>query len=202
MSAPMLENAAMQWRENRRLRMAVLVAMVALALHLLDGLDRHRESAMRQHAADIGLRQRLERVAGQPEWVERAKQAEAELDGMRREMRVTANAGQAQAEIEAWLTEFAAAQKLSGPAVKVQDVLEVPGHPELVQVLARLDGTLPAFAQHSLVQALERGLPWMQVERLDIGEQSEPKISLVMRAYYRRAGQGVVAGTVVSEAAP
>lgn len=202
MSAPMLENAAMQWRENRRLRMAVLVAMVVLALHLLDGLGRHRESAMRQHAADIRLRQRLERVAAQPEWVERAKQAEAELDGLRREMRVAASAGQAQAEIQAWLTEFAAAQNLSVPVVKVQDVLDVPGHPELVQVLARLDGTLPAFAQHSLVRGVDRGLPWMQVERLEIGEQSEAKVSLVMRAYYRRAGQGVVAGTVDAEAAP
>ena len=157
---------------------------------------------MQAHAADSRLRQRLEHVAAQPEWVERAKQAEAELDGLRREMRVAANAGQAQAEIQAWLSEFAAAQKLSSPAVKVQDVLEVPGHPELMQVLARLDGTLPAFEQHSLVRGLERGLPWMQVERLEIGEQNEAKVSLVMRAYYRRPEHGPETRTAIAGAAP
>lgn len=202
MSAPMLENAIAQWRDNRRLRMAVLVALVVLALHLLAGFGRHREAAMQAHAADMRLRQRLERIAGQPAWVERAKQAETELDGLRREMRIAANAGQAQAEIQAWLVEFAKAQNLAGPTVKVQDVLDVPGHPQLVQVLARLDGTLPAFAQQSLVRGLERGLPWLQVERLEIGEQGEAKVSLVMRAYYRRTEPGAVVQAATAEAMP
>jgi hypothetical protein len=189
MSALALSNVRTQWRENRRLRMAVLVALVVLILRLMDGLDLRREALMQSQLSDMKLRQRLEAVIGQPKWRDRAEQASGELEVLRREMRVVSSAGQAQAEIQTWLSEFAKAQALGVPAVKVQEVLEVPNHPELMQVLARLDGTLPAFGQRPLVRALAVGLPWMQVERLEIGDQSPAKVSLVMRAYYRRDPQ-------------
>lgn len=189
MSMPALDNLLAQWRENRRLRMAVLVALVVLALHLLDGLGKHREAAMQAQVSDLALRQRLEAVMAEPKWKERAAQAETELEVLQREMSVVSTTGQAQAEIQIWLTEFAKAQALTAPTVKVQEVLDVPGQPQLMQVLARLDGTLPAFGQRSLAQGLARGLPWIQVERLEIGDQNPAKISLVVRAYYRRDGR-------------
>lgn len=202
MTAPALENMAAQWRDNRRLRMAVLVALVVLALHLLDGLGRHREAAMQAQASDARLGQRLAQLAAQPEWRARAKQAEGELEVLRREMRVVSSNGQAQAEVQAWLTDFAKAQTIAEPAVKVQEVLAVPGHPGLVQVLARLDGQLPAFSQRALAKSLAAALPWVQVERLEIGDQEVAKVSMVVRAYYRRAPGALTPDAKPAEVSP
>ena len=202
MTTPALENMAAQWRDNHRLRMAVLVALVVLALHLLDGLGRHRETAMQAQASDARLGQRLAQLAAQPEWRARAKQAEDELDVLRREMRVVSSNGQAQAEVQAWLTDFAKAQTIAEPTVKVQEVLDVPGHPGLVQVLARLDGQLPAFSQRALAKRLAAALPWVQVERLEIGDQEVAKVSMVVRAYYRRAPGAMTPDAQPAEVSP
>ena len=202
MTTPALENMAAQWRDNHRLRMAVLVALVVLALHLLDGLGRHRETAMQAQASDARLGQRLAQLAAQPEWRARAKQAEDELDVLRREMRVVSSNGQAQAEVQAWLTDFAKAQTIAEPTVKVQEVLDVPGHPGLVQVLARLDGQLAAFSQRALAKRLAAALPWVQVERLEIGDQEVAKVSMVVRAYYRRAPGAMTPDAQPAEVSP
>lgn len=202
MTTPALENMAAQWRDNHRLRMAVLVALVVLALHLLDGLGRHRETAMQAQASDARLGQRLAQLAAQPEWRARAKQAEDELDVLRREMRVVSSNGQAQAEVQAWLTDFAKAQTIAEPTVKVQEVLDVPGHPGLVQVLARLDGQLAAFSQRALAKRLAAALPWVQVERLEIGDQEVAKVSMVVRAYYRRAPGAMTPDAPPAEVSP
>ena len=202
MSMPALENLSAQWSDNRRLRVAVLVALVVMALHLLDGLGRHREAAMQAQASDARLGRGLAQLAAQPEWAARAKQAEAELDVLRREMRAVSSAGQVQAEIQTWLTELAKAQNVANPTVKVQEVLDVPGHPALVQVLARLDGDLPAFSQKALARRLAAALPWIQVERLEIGDQGAAKLSLVVRAYYRRAPGAVFQDAAAAGASP
>ncbi|MFN3703335.1 hypothetical protein [Thermomonas sp.] len=202
MSMPVLENLSAQWSGNRRLRMAVLVALVVLTLHMLDGLSRYREAAMQAQASDARLMRGLAELAAQPEWVARAKQAETELEVLRRQMRTVSSAGQVQAEIQVWLTEFAKTQNLANPTVKVQEVLDVPGHPTLVQVLARLDGNLPAFSQRALVRGLAAALPWIQVERLEIGDQGAAKLSLVVRAYYRRAPGVLSQDATAAEASP
>ncbi|MBD9369573.1 hypothetical protein [Xanthomonas sp. XNM01] len=179
--------AKRQWADNRRLRLAVMVIVVFAGLHVLMALNDLRLDAMEQYDKDLQLRERLQLVAGQPEWVERAEQAEAELAMLHRQILQVSSAGQAQAEARAWLSEFAASIGLAETSIKVENVLDVPGRDELRQVLARLDGRLPAFGQAAAVRGLARGLPWIQVERLDIDQANTPRVSMVVRFYYKRS---------------
>ena len=107
-----------------------------------------------------------------------------------------------EAQVQAWLTDFAKAQTIAEPTVKVQEVLDVPGQPGLVQVLARLDGQLPAFSQRVLAKRLAAALPWVQVERLEIGDQEAAKLSMVVRAYYRRAPGAMTPDAPPAEVSP
>lgn len=175
-----------QWRGNRRLRFAALVVLAILALHALDALRTQRDAVAEQHATDMRLREQLELIGAQPEWVDRAAEAEAELEVLQRQLRAMASPGQAQAEVHSWLSEFAVTAGVDNPVIRLQDVLEVPGYPELMQVLARLDGRLPAFGHAAFVRGLSLGLPWVQVERLEVGDEASPRIGVVVRSYYRK----------------
>lgn len=189
MSAGRFADIRQQWHANRRLRLAVLVVLAILALHALDGLAAQRDAVAAQHEADMRLRERLELIGAQPEWIERADEAEAEFVALQRQLRTMASPGQAQAEVHSWLSEFATAASLESPVIKVQDVLEVPGHPELIQVLARIDGRLPAFGHAAFVRGVSLGLPWIQVERLEVGDQVPPRVAVVVRSYYRNGDE-------------
>ena len=75
---------------------------------------------------------------------------------------------------------------LTDAQVKVEDVLAVPGHPDFWQVMARIEGSVPAYGQAAFVRALAQGLPWLQVERLEIGEGAQAAhASAVIRGYFR-----------------
>ncbi len=185
-----------QWQGNRRLRVAGMAIVIFAGLHVLGALDDQRTKAVAQHETDLQLRERMELLAAQPEWVERASEAEAELDTLQRQMLQVGSAGQAQAEAHAWLTELAGAVGLEAPSIKVESVLDVPGHGELQQVLARLDGKLPEFGQAALLRGLSRGLPWVQVERLELGEQAKSsRANMVVRFYYQRGAGDAAAST-------
>ncbi len=190
-----------QWQGNLRLRLAAMVIVVFAGLHVLSALNSWQAKLVARYEDDLQLRERMELVVAQPEWVERASQAEAELDALQRQILQVGSAGQAQAEARAWLTELAGTVGLEGPTIKVESVLDVPGHPDLQQVLARLDGKLPEFGQALLLHSLSRGLPWMQVERLELGEQTKSsRVNMVGRFYYKR-GAGEVAA-VMQEDSP
>lgn len=190
-----------QWQGNLRLRLAAMVIVVFAGLHVLSALDGWQAKVVARYEDDLQLRERMELVVAQPEWVDRASQAEAELDALQRQILQVGSAGQAQAEARAWLTELAGTVGLEGPTIKVESVLDVPGHADLQQVLARLDGKLPEFGQALLLRSLSRGLPWMQVERLELGEQTKSsRVNMVVRFYYKR-GAGEVAA-IMQEDSP
>ncbi|TDK29980.1 hypothetical protein E2F49_12300 [Luteimonas terrae] len=164
-----------------------LVVLVVVALHGLASLQTHADADRQRFESDLELQARLEGLRTQDAWTARAEQAEAALSAMRDRMPEVANTGLAQAELQAWLTELASSSALQEPRIRVEDTLDVPGHPDMWQVLARLDGRLPQYGQGALLRALSDALPWVQAERVEIGDGESPQVSLVVRAYYRRS---------------
>lgn len=175
-----------EWRANRRLRMAVLIALVVLSVNVIVALEKQKQALITGYTSDLELQARLEGVSRQVQWKLRAKDAEARLEALRGQLPVVSGSGLAQAELQSWLTQLASAAGLAEPQVKVEDTLEVEGHPDLWQVLARLDGQLPAYGQAAFLRAVSGGLPWIQVERLEIAEGMPARVGLTVRGYYRR----------------
>ena len=179
-----------EWRNNRRLRMAGLVALVVLSVHAMVMLETKKRALIESYASDLELQARLQQVGRQSQWIARAKEAEASLQALQGRIPQVSGSGLAQAELQTWLTEIASSTGISEPRVRVEETLDVPDHPGMWQVLARLDGQIPAFGQEKFLRAVTEGMPWIQVERLEIAEGTPARLGMTVRSYYRRGQVG------------
>lgn len=187
-----LEQLAAEWRQSRRLRLGALVVLVVLGLHLVLGLADGRQADMDAYRRDADLLARLQEAGKESGWPERADEAEAALQALEATLPEVASAGLAQAELQAWLAAQSAGSGLAEARVRAETTLDVPGHPQLWQVVARLDAQVPPGRMPMLLRSLAEGLPWIQIERIDISQGRQTQVSLVVRAYYRQ--QAVVEG--------
>lgn len=186
------DRMAVEWRQSRRLRLGALLVLVVLGLHVVVALADGRDARMEAYRRDAGLLARLQEAGKESAWPQRADEAEAALAALQATVPEVASAGLAQAELQAWLAGQAAQSGLGEARVRAESTLDVPGHPELWQVVARLDAQVPQGRVPALLQSLSGGLPWVQVERVDISQGRQTQVSLVVRAYYRKpaAGEG------------
>ena len=182
-----------EWRNNRRLRMAGLVALVVLSVHAMVTLETKRRALVQSYTSDLELQARLQQVSRQTQWVVRAKEAEAALQALQARIPQVSGSGLAQAELQTWLTGLAGSTGISEPRVRVEDTLDVPDHPDMWQVLARLDGQRPAFGHEKFLRAVAQDMPWIQVERLEIAEGTPARVGMTVRSYYRRSPVAPVA---------
>lgn len=183
-----------EWRANRRLRLAALIALVFLAAHGLSALADQTGIHRKRYTSDLELQMRLEAVRGQDAWEERARQAEAALEATRLRVPDVTSAGLAQAELQTWLGSLGAVNGIAEPRVRVEETLDVPDHPDMWQVIGRLDGQIPQYGQGAFLRALSEGLPWIQAERIEIADGAQARFNVVVRAYYRRAAPGAGGG--------
>lgn len=166
--------------------MIALVALVIGVLQLVAMLDQERQALATRYDSDLELQARLEGMRGQKDWGQRATQAQAALAEMRERMPAVGSAGLAEAEMQSWLTALATGNALTEPRIRVEKTIEVPGYPDMWQVLGRLDAKIPQYGNAGVLRDLSQGLPWIQAERLEIADGTPARLSLVVRGYYRR----------------
>lgn len=186
MSSPQAHRALEEWRRNRRLRLGALVVFGILGAHAVLALSdrlQARKDAFHRDALMLGRLDEASREAG---WPARAQAAEAALAQARHSIPPAGSDGLAQAEMQAWLTDLAVYAGVTGPAVRVETSLPVPGQPGTWQVLARLDGQAAPAALPVLARALTSALPWVRTERLEIVGGDAGTVSLIVRGYYRQ----------------
>lgn len=187
--APQLDRVLAEWRASRRLRLVVLVIVLVAGVHLALSASDRRAAAIEEYRRDAGLVERLREASAESAWPARAEAAEQQWVDVQDGMTEVASVGLAQAEIQAWLTQQAQGAGLAETNVRVESTLDVPGHPELWQVMARLDATLGDGQLGPFLQAIAAGLPWIQAERLDVtsAERRGQRLVLTVRGYYRKA---------------
>lgn len=188
MIASHLEGVRQQWRGNQRLRLAVLAGLAIAGMHVILSMADRREALGERIAENVDLLSKLERAARDRSWPDRAIQAESLLSEMRESIPEAGTPGRARAELQAWLAEQAATAAMAEVQVRVQDVVDVEGHDGLQQALARMDGTLPRSQLGTLLAAIRKGLPWIQVERLEVNNGEPAAVMVVVRGFYRTGG--------------
>ncbi len=182
-----------EWRSNRRLRLAALLALAVAGGQVLIHLSESRAGLAQEYRREAALLERLVEASRDEAWPARAVEAEAQLEAMRQSVPEMSSSGLAQAELQTWITGLAQRNGLPAPRVRVETTIDVPGHPELWQVLARLDveGTDASLAP--VLEALAAARPWIQTDLIDIQRTSAGsggvRLGLVARAYYRRPSE-------------
>lgn len=198
------ERMRQEWRQSRRLRLGALVVLLILGAHVVLTLSDRQQAMAGDYRRDAALLGRLEEASRESAWPERAEQAEAAAEAMRTSIPQAASAGLAQAELQAWLGGQAAVGQLEQARVRAEATLDVPDRPDLWQVVARVEGGVPAGGLERFLQALSSGLPWIQVERLEVTEGRETQLSAIVRGYYRKPDEAPVedAGAATNGGAP
>lgn len=195
------ERMHQEWRQSRRLRLGALVVLLILGAHVVLTLSDRQQAMADDYRRDAALLGRLEEASRESAWPERAEQAEAAAEAMRTSIPQAASAGLAQAELQAWLGGQAAVGQLEQARVRAEATLDVPDRPDLWQVVARVEGGVPAGGLERFLQALSSGLPWIQVERLEVTEGRETQLSAIVRGYYRKPDEAPAADADAAPAA-
>lgn len=184
---PSLMRLQAQWQENRRLRLATLVALFILLINVVASLSGRQQAAMEAYQRDARLEASLRSMPDELLWRDRARQVRELRDGFRQGLTVVQQPGMAKAAMQVWLGSVAAQAQLGTPSFKVEDPVEVPEHPDFLQVVARLEGSLPDFGHKAFLDALATGMPWIQVERMEMSDTSGARVNVVVRGYFQQA---------------
>ncbi|MFC6352107.1 hypothetical protein H7691_02525 [Stenotrophomonas sp. CW117] len=175
-----------EWRSNPRLRYGAMVILAILGMQGWFLLSDQVEKRMKAYASDMEMLARLEGVRKEVWWPERAGKVAELLQTVTGTIPEVAGKGMAQAESQAWLAHLVAEQKIGEPRVKVEDTVDVDGYPDMWQVISRLEGNLPNLGHQAFMHSLAEALPWVQVERIEIGEGEAPRVVVTLRSYYRK----------------
>ena len=174
-----------EWRGNRRLRLGALAVLAILGLQLVLWRSDARAARVEEYRRGAELLARIESASRESAWIQRAAATEQVLQAQLASIPVVDSDGLAQAEMQAWLSDLAALAGIPDPTVRVENAIAVEGHPDLWQVLGRLDGTVPAGGIQVLVRTLSAAGPWFQVERLELQDGRGARLSMVLRGYFR-----------------
>lgn len=177
-----------EWRQNARLRWGVLVVVLILGARAVLAVSDSRVELAEQYERDAALLGRLEATASETDWPRRARNAQAARHALVEAIPVARNEGAARADLQARLDQLAKDAVLGGAVVRVETVLDVPGHPELRQAVGRLEGTVATPLDVAPVaRALAAGLPWIQAEQFEVAEAQPARVVAIVRAFYRKA---------------
>ena len=191
-----------QWQKNQRLRYAVLLVIVILSMHGILKIADSRDALVKDWTKDQDLLNRLREVAAQPAWPERADAAYAQLRAVLLALPLATTEGQARADQHMWLSDLARRGGVQSAQVTVEDALEVPEQPGLIQVVARLEAQDVPWKFSTPLRLLAQGLPWRQAQRLEISAGDIGKMSVIVRSYYRDASIEVPPSRAVAVVPP
>lgn len=175
-----------QWRQTPRLRYGALAILAVLGIHATLWLADRRAAIDRDLAREAELLFKMKAAAHERAWPERMRQAEAQLQQMWASLPAARTEGAAQADLQAWLTRAARESALEAARVQVEPALDVPGHPELWQVVGRLDANVPPYHLPPFLRTVTFGLPWRRAETVEVTDAQPMRMTLVVRSFYRR----------------
>ena len=180
------QDALQQWRQNPRLRYALLLVVTILALQGILKIADRRDELAKAWARDQELMGRYHEVVAEPDWPKRSAMLMQQWRDSVASLPRAATMGEAKAEQQVWLSEFAKGNKLATAKITIQDALDVPAHPGMIQVVSRIDvdGVAPWLYAEPL-REVAAALPWRQVQRSEITGVNPGKLSLTFRNYYR-----------------
>lgn len=192
-----LADARRQWVANRRLRIGIIAIGAIVALYLFLVLRDWRESLAVEYAARTEHLYKMQALAGQDEWLERARAMAEVRRGLEAELPDAATPGLAQASVQGWARDVVAAYGDEGVTVQVNDAIPVEGHPGVWRVPVAINGPLRADGYLDLVATIERRNTLAVIEQARVLDRENKMFALTMVAYFRigAAREAADAGT-------
>lgn len=191
--AELWQQAQHELAGNPRLRIGVLAIAAIVSLYGWLVLLDWRDAAAREYAAQ---RQRLEKIqalAGQDVWLERATQAAELRAALEAQLPEADTLGLAQASVQSWARDLAA---VHGDQVRIrgETPVQVPGS-ALWRIPVTISGSLAAGSVLQLIQRIEQHSQLITIEQSSILNRANRTFSLTVVAFYRIEQEGADDGS-------
>ena len=185
-----------QWAANPRLRMGVVVIGLILVAWVFLVLRDWRASLAAEYAARTEHLYKMRALAGQDEWIDRARSMAEVRGALEAELPEAATPGLAQANVQGWVRDVVAAYGEQDVTVQVRDAIAVDGHPGVWRVPVAINGPLRAGRFLDLVATIERRNTLAIVEQARVLDRDNKTFSLTVVAFFRipPAGEAADAG--------
>lgn len=180
-------DARRQWREQPRLRAGILFAVGLVAAYLLLMLNDWRVAAGDEYRQRSAYMQKLRGLAEQPEWLDRAQAAARTRKALDAQIGSASTLGIAQAEVQAWARERAAAL---GGQVRItgRPAAEVEQLPGVWRVPITLSGTTAPQQVLQLMQQVEQSPTLAVIEEATLLNRENRTFSVTVAFVYRIGG--------------
>lgn len=173
-----------EWRSNPRLQLGVLVIAGLLLLSLGWTLSDWREGLSRETAQTAQRLARVENLAGQEQWSERALAAHTLRTTLEAEIPPAASPGLAQAAFQSWVSELIGTLGIR-PQLTMDTPVLLDDPPGLVRIAATLTGSLPARQWPELIRRIEGERQLLVIPALQLRSDNSNTYTMTLHAYYR-----------------
>lgn len=181
-----LGSAQDELRANPRLRAGVIAIATILAVYIVLALFDWRAAVADRYVDKRDQLWRMQAVAGEDHWLDRAAAAKAARDHLAAEIPFAKTVGLAQAAVQAQVRELADA---SGTSTRIQPEAptRVDGWDELYRVPVVLSGTFEPAALLQLVRRVESGNNLVTIESLAFMNRQSKTAAVTLVFFYRIA---------------
>jgi len=182
-----IDDVRRQLRANPRLQIASALIAALVGTYGLLGLVDLRARVADSYADRVGEMRALRTLARQPEWLERAQAAARLRKGLEAQIGHATTVGIAEAEVQAWARERAAA---TGGQIQIapQATVEVEAQPGLWRVPVVMSGAAEPMQVVQLMQTIETSARLAVVEQASLLNRENRTFSVTVVFYYRIDG--------------
>lgn len=181
---PLLSSVRTQYDQNARLRWGLLAIAVIALIYLFVTLVDVRTSIADSYVEKREKLWRMQAIAGQEFWLDRAVQAEAMRKRLASEIPVARTSGLAQAAVQtqssAWADAVAGDMR-----VQVDAPVPVEGWDDLFRIPVTMSGGLQPAALIQLIRRVEGGDNLVTIEQANILNRQNKTVSLTLVFFYR-----------------
>ena len=181
---PALADIRREWAANPRLRLGVVAIGVIVAIYLSLVLRDWNASLAQDYAERTGYLAKMQALAGQDAWIERAASAAEVRSALEAEIPEVATIGLAQATVQGWVREAAVA---FGEDVQVRAAAPVPvaEGSDIWRVPVTVGGKLDPARYVQLLAQIERRPTLAVIEEATVLNRENRTFSLTVVSYYR-----------------
>lgn len=182
---PPLQRAWAELRANPRLQLGVALILLLLAGWAFLVLGDLRTALLKDLKTGHERLVQVKQLAGQSEWGQRARDAEALAKALDAEIPTARSAGLAQAEFQGWLQKIVESQGTT-LRLDMQAPLRLEGRPDLVRVTATVSGGLSPRNVVQMVHRIESNTSLVTIPALLVRtDGANQTFSATVQATYR-----------------
>lgn len=167
-----------RWQEQPRLRLAGWVILALLVINLVLVCADWKTARQQDYVSAAEELRKMQYLAKQSYWPERAVQAEDRLAQFRAHLWRAQNASLARADVQAWLDIEVKKAGLQDPRAMVLDPVDFDNGKHDPRVEVQLRGTFDPASFGRLLYAIEGAERWIGIERAELSNGVSPSINL------------------------